>query len=798
MVINSKSLLSVLFAGAVSAAFADTISVQNDAASNTAAIQSAIDAAAIAATPGTVTLGEGVFEIDAQLMVTGGVKLVGQGWDKTTVKQTKTDGVARCMTISGGSQVTGVTLTGGRIHGDWNGGAGAMIENGTLSYCRVTGNQTGDLTWQGVGGKQMNGGGIYIKQGTIEHCEIFQNIVCANGGGESLGGGIYVREPTGPVTIDTCLIYGNGAPNGKGGAIAAELGNYHKAVAIRNSTIADNSASGEGGAVYFQENGNSCSLSFVDCVIANNTGTGTDPLIKLVTYADLAQFKASCEANSSGNVLDNGVSLGANSTTVSGSGATWFVDPTNGDYTPVAGSPAVGKGYNAGDIPPPPPVDPESDPVYTLMIPAKTGLAVSSVTTNGVPVSGVNNAYLIVSNTAVSITFAAKSGYEITGGANPVVVTVEANMTLADSLYPTVQKKQSPTGQIEPGETAAETRQTIQDAIDLAATDSPAGTVTLAEGEFTIDAELMVTGGVKLVGQGWDKTVLKQTTSGQRVVKVGDESELDGVTVTGGNVSSTWTYGAGVFIDGGTVSYCRITGNSSSATGAGGVGVGFAKGSIDHCIVDNNRSTGSSTIGGGIGMEKPTAEVLVDACLVYGNFAKNGGGIGAVFDGVHNLLTVRNTTIANNTAGENGCALYERQHNDNKHFDVKLVNCVLADNVSESVAAVVFASYAGDAAAEAARTGCEAQSSGNVLDNGVSLGANSTTVSGSGADWFVDAENNDYHLADGAAPIAAGVVYDGLGTDLDGIAFNDEAPSAGCYEFGGPVVEKKGVIFSIW
>ena len=338
-----SALLTAFVATVVSTAFATPIQPV-DAAANTAAIQSAIDAAAIAATPGTVTLGEGVFEIDAQLMVTGGVRLVGQGWDKTTVRQTKTDGVARCMTIGGDAEVTGVTLTGGRIHGEWNGGAGAMIENGTLSYCRVTGNQTGDLSWQGVSGKQMNGGGVYIKQGTIAHCEISQNTVCANGGGESLGGGIYVREPTGPVTIDTCLIYGNGAPNGKGGAIAAELGNYHKAVAIRNSTIADNSASGEGGAVYFQENGNSCSLSFVDCVIANNSGSSVDTLIKLVTYSDLAQLRASCEAKSSGNVLDNGVSLGANSTTVSGSGADWFVDAENNDYHLAEGAAPIAAG----------------------------------------------------------------------------------------------------------------------------------------------------------------------------------------------------------------------------------------------------------------------------------------------------------------------------------------------------------------------------------------------------------------------------------------------------------------------
>lgn len=345
--------------------------------------------------------------------------------------------------------------------------------------------------------------------------------------------------------------------------------------------------------------------------------------------------------------------------------------------------------------------------------------------------------------------------------------------------------------------TAAQNTATIQAAIDAAAIAATPGTVTLGEGVFEIDAQLMVTGGVTLVGQGWEKTTLKQTTSGQRVVTVGDAAKLEGVTVTGGKVSTIWMYGAGVFIDGGRVSNCRVTGNGSSATGAGGVGVGFAKGSIDHCIIDNNRSTGASTVGGGIGMEKPSAEVFVDACLIYGNFAKNGGGIGAAFDGVHNLVTVRNTTIVANTS-ENGCALYERQHNDNKHFDLKLVNCVLADNVSGDVDAVVITSYSGDAAAAAARTGCEAQSSGNVLDNGVLFGENSTTVAGSGATWFVDAVEGDYHLAAGAPAIGAGTAYEGIDTDLDGIDFNGETPSAGCYEFGEPVVEKKGVIFVIW
>ena len=89
------------------------------------------------------------------------------------------------------------------------------------------------------------------------------------------------------------------------------------------------------------------------------------------------------------------------------------------------------------------PVDPEEPeeplPVYTLTIPAQEHLSVESVKTNNVAVTGAGNAYSIVSNTEVTVTFAAETGYEITGG-NPVVVTVESNMTLAE--FPTVQEKQ--------------------------------------------------------------------------------------------------------------------------------------------------------------------------------------------------------------------------------------------------------------------------------------------------------------------------------------------------------------------
>lgn len=86
----------------------------------------------------------------------------------------------------------------------------------------------------------------------------------------------------------------------------------------------------------------------------------------------------------------------------------------------------------------PHPVDPDPVPVFALTIPAKTGLQLQSVTTNGVAVTAVGGTYSIVSNTQVTVTFSAASGYEIVSG-NPVVFTVSGAKTFADADYPVVQ-----------------------------------------------------------------------------------------------------------------------------------------------------------------------------------------------------------------------------------------------------------------------------------------------------------------------------------------------------------------------
>ena len=341
---KQKCMLLVVFASAVGTAFTDAIQPSENAATTSAAIQEAIDIAAVSAEPGTVTLGAGVFEIDAQLMVTGGVSLVGQGWENTVIRQTAVG--KRCATLSGGARLEGVTLTGGHTRAKFESGAGVLVEDGTVSWCCITNNQAGDATWSYVTVNNIYGAGVSIKKGVIDHTIVAFNTAYMNGGGSSHGGGIGVNQPTGPILVDTCLVYGNRAPSGNGGAIYAEFGNNHYPMTIRNTTIAKNEASGQGGGVYESQNvGKSdFDIALVNCIMAENVSGNGEANLAFHSYGDATAIRAGCAAQSCGNIFDNGTEFGENSHSVADSGASWFVDAENCDFHLAAESPAIGAG----------------------------------------------------------------------------------------------------------------------------------------------------------------------------------------------------------------------------------------------------------------------------------------------------------------------------------------------------------------------------------------------------------------------------------------------------------------------
>ena len=314
----------------------------------------------------------------------------------------------------------------------------------------------------------------------------------------------------------------------------------------------------------------------------------------------------------------------------------------------------------------------------------------------------------------------------------------------------------------------------IQSAIDAA---SGGGTVTLGSGTFYLNAELNVTNGVTLAGQGWEETVVKAASGKNiRCATLKEGAKLVGVTITGGKTTSNWQHGAGVLVEDGTVSWCCVSNNTSIGRNIYGVGVSFKKGSIDHSIVAFNHIDSFTSAGGGIGAYYDSSKsyeygpILVDTCLVYGNsmVAKNssgtapegrGGGVG--FSGTQfSDITIRNTTIAGNAANYEAGGLYFNTSN------MKLLNCIVTGNTV-----------------------------GSEEDNVVGTPASGSSNNLFGGDpSFVDAANNDFHLNATSTAIGAGVAYEGIDVDLDNVAFLDP-PSMGCYQSGG--VEKvKSPVFA--
>ena len=339
-----------------------------------------------------------------------------------------------------------------------------------------------------------------------------------------------------------------------------------------------------------------------------------------------------------------------------------------------------------------------------------------------------------------------------------------------------------PADAIKPGASASANRQTIQDAIDAAAPTH--GTVTLGSGLFEIDAQLNVTGGVTLVGQGWENTVIKQVTApnwnqNARCVMIDDGAKVEGVVLTGGTIKNTGDSGAGAWVKDGTISWCCITNNVGGQHNSYGCGVGFSDGQgvVDHSIIaDNVANPGLQGIyGAGIGANNTVGPVVIDTCLVAGNLiggAGSGGGIG--IKGTNVVCEIRNSTVVGNTASlyAGGIRLEKISGTGSVNGKGTLINVLSYGNtVSGSPA-----NYLVDA---------------NTLDMsgsrncffGLESEANAITGSLYGDPLFVDAAHGDYRLQASSPAVEKGATYDGISKDLEDKYFVWATPTIGCYEF---------------
>ena len=311
----------------------------------------------------------------------------------------------------------------------------------------------------------------------------------------------------------------------------------------------------------------------------------------------------------------------------------------------------------------------------------------------------------------------------------------------------------------------------IQMAIDAAALESPAGTVTLGTGTFIIDSQLNVTGGVKLVGAGWDRTTITPASGLKiRCVYVDGGATVEGMTLTGGNAA----YGSGAWVKDGTVSWCRIIENNASDNNEFGVGVSFTegRGQVDHCVIADN-SGRINTSGIGIGATGPTGAITIDTCLIYGNTTWTTTGSGAAI-GIYNHnfdCTVRNCTIVGNTAN-----LYGAVYHFGGSGKLILVNDIAVGNFLFNGTEANVHKYVNEAK--------------NCLFGLASEILTGMTDCLSGDPVFVG--DGDYHLQ--ASSPAKGAGLAGVGVkDLDNKNFAN-TPSIGCYE---AVTVKSGTLIMI-
>ena len=760
---------------------------------DTKMIQDLIDAAA--PTHGTVELSAGTFYVNAQLNVTNGVTLVGQGWTNTVIKQVATPNwneTARCAVVDGGAKIEGFALTGGYIKNANDCGAGVWVRNGTVSWCCITNNVGGHHYASGYG-VSFSGG-----RGAIDH-SIIANNVSASGFQGGTGAGIAVNETTGAVTIDACLVVGNVTTNNGASGGGIYVKNLGGNCTVRNCTIAGNKAVANAGGIDIASASGSGKLVLVNSVVAGNTVGGAEGNLRTNTSFFDPDNSKNCFVGLASETKTN---IGGVDHDLTGfkSGDPKFVDPSNGDYRLQEGSPANGAGatydgigndldgkafaappsigcyeYGVGE-PPAPHSHIWGAPSYGWASDNSTCTASAVCTGDSSHVTNetVTASYQVVQ---AATTEAAGTG-RYTATFSSALFTTQTKDVVIPQLDPGPGPGPEPAEAIQPGASAAATRQTIQDAIDEAA--PTRGTVTLASGLFEIDAQLNVTGGVTLVGQGWENTVIKRLSNesswtSQRCVMLDDGAKLERATLTGGVIKEMSAGGGGAWVKNGTISWCCVTNNTGGQHYVYGCGVSFSggQGTIDHSIIADNRATGAANFyGGGIGGLDTVGPVTIDTCLIANNLLDASGAGGGI--GIKNLggdCIVRNCTIVGNTANTHSAGIrIENRATGNSTAKGVIINTIAVKNMKSGVEVNYADNYVVDTAS----------SSNNFfgLETEAVLFADSIF----GDPKFLAASSGDYRLSGESTAKNAGAVYSGIGVDLDGRQFA-AAPSIGCYEY---------------
>lgn len=258
--------------------------------------------------------------------------LLGNDTASAATRNDNTHNVLNAQGANDTALIDGFTITGGNANASRDRGAGILCQGPwrpVVRNCRFVDNRC-----------TFGGGAGYVNQSgapRFENCQFLDNRGGSFGGAFDVAGG-------GAVTFDGCYFEGNSANR----AGALEFFQTSQALIV-NSVFVGNSA-GTGGGLWFGSNSNS---RLINCTVVGNTAnTGggisvqsANPQIRNCILWD-NQNNAGAQntinqISGSSNVRHCIIEGGFAGGVANLGGDPLFADPANGDYTPMAGSPAI-------------------------------------------------------------------------------------------------------------------------------------------------------------------------------------------------------------------------------------------------------------------------------------------------------------------------------------------------------------------------------------------------------------------------------------------------------------------------
>jgi len=182
-------------------------------------------------------------------------------------------------------------------------------------------------------------------------------------------------------------------------------------------------------------------------------------------------------------------------------------------------------------------------------------------------------------------------------------------------------------------------------------------TKTFADGITKIDNHISLTDDITLTGSSESAATIQVPTPGttdSRIFLIDNASgktiNISKMTIKGGDISSlssTASYGDGIYFSTGTLNLESVTVSGSKASYGGGIQVAGGVINIDKCTIKDNIATPNN--GGGIRVGgSANATVVVTNSTFSGNSSVNYGGGFSSSSG--NTITITNSTFSNNTS----------------------------------------------------------------------------------------------------------------------------------------------------